>query len=319
MIQKSKSTISPSYAFQDRGPVYLFTNENISGTLKTAGDISGARVLAVGASGDHAFESYLAGAKRVDTFDINSNQKNVIELKSHMIKHLEYGQFMDFFFDKQNFFNPQILQPIQQYFSDDLKQFLATQSGDNSRVNFKYLGACSADYNIKNLQYIANEQNYYTLRDKLPQKIPFMHCDISTLYDNMTYNVQRYGINYLHGKEYLKNPDAPLMYANLSKKYDLVLLSNIFDYLFSAERDMEDKLREMHRRVLLVLLANHMKRDGRIYFHYIWGGNAAAWVNFVHYFQSKNTLPTEFVARTVDAAYKNDNLDIVLYAQHRQR
>ena len=53
-----------TYAFQDRDPVYLFTNENISGTLKTAPNISGARVLAVGASGDHAFESYLAGAKR---------------------------------------------------------------------------------------------------------------------------------------------------------------------------------------------------------------------------------------------------------------
>ncbi|MBQ8729125.1 MAG: DUF3419 family protein [Alphaproteobacteria bacterium] len=319
MTNKSNSPISPSYVFQDRGPVYLFTNENISGTLKTAGDISGARVLTVGASGDHAFESYLAGAKSVDTFDINSAQKNVIELKKHMIKHLEYGQFMDFFFDKQNFFNQQILRPIQHHFSDDLKQFLAVQSDGNNRTNFKYLGACAADYNIKNLQYISNEQNFCALRDKLPEKIPFMHCDISKLYATMTYNVQRYGCNYLNSTEYLKNPDLPLMYVNLSKKYDLVLLSNIFDYLFPKERDMEDKFIQMHRQILGVLLSNHMKRSGRIYFHYIWGGNAAAWVNFVHYFQSKNTLPTEFVARTVDAAYKNDNLDIVLYAQHRQR
>ena len=75
-------------AFHDHAPVYLFTNENIYGTLKTAGDISNKKILTVGASGDHVFESYLLGARDVHTFDINSSQKNVIELKNHMIREL---------------------------------------------------------------------------------------------------------------------------------------------------------------------------------------------------------------------------------------
>ena len=83
--------------FKNGAPVYVFTNENIAGYMPALGDITGARVLSVGASGDHAFESYLAGASHVDTFDINSNQKNIIELKTHMIRHLPYEKFTEFF------------------------------------------------------------------------------------------------------------------------------------------------------------------------------------------------------------------------------
>ena len=278
-----------TYAFQDRDPVYLFTNENISGTLKTAPNISGTRVLAVGASGDHAFESYLAGAKRVDTFDINSDQKNVIELKNRMIRNLPYADFMDFFFDKRNFFNQKILTPIKSEFSDELRAFLKKCTGWNMRKNFKYRAAYTSDYNIQRLQYISNENNYNLVKNRLPEQIPFKHCDI-----------------------------AKSVYS-ITEKYDLVLLSNIFSYLYADSYDTEEKLTRMHDNILVPLINNNITERGRVYFHYAWDEKTSPWVNFLHYFQTKYTSPLELVARTVDGAFYEHMYDTVLYATHRQR
>lgn len=306
-----------TYAFQDGDPVYLFTNENIHGTLKTAGDISGKKVLTVGASGDHVFESYLLGAGNVHTFDINSNQKNVIELKNHMIRGLPYANFMDFFFDKKNFFNQKILIPIKSNFSDDLRTFLKKCNGLDKRKNFKYRAAYTSEYNIKRLQYIANENNYNIVRDRLPEQIPFKHCDISTVYKAMQYCVQHYGSNYLNQK--IKFTKMPAMYADFTEKYDLILLSNIFSYLYPDSYDVEDKLSYMHRNILAPLIANNTTENGRVYFHYAWDEKTLPWVNFLNYYQTQHVMPTELVARTVDSAYKDCVYDVVLYATRRQK
>lgn len=312
-----RADLFSTYAFQDRDPVYLFTNENIYGTLKTAGDVSGKKLLTVGASGDHAFESYLLGADDVHTFDINSDQKNVIELKNHMIRNLPYADFMDFFFEKKNFFNQKILTPIQSKFSDDLHAFLKKCNGWDKRKNFKYRAACTSEYDIKRLQYIANENNYNIVRDRLPEQIPFKHCEISTVYRAMQYCVQNYGSNYLNHK--IEFTNIPSHYANFTERYDLILLSNIFSYLYADSRDVAQRLSYMHRNVLAPLIANNTTDGGRVYFHYAWGADTSAWVNFLHYFQTQNALPTQLVARTVDGAYHNCEYDVVLYATRKQR
>lgn len=308
-------------SFQDGLPVYLFTNENISGVLATMGNISGKRILTVASSGDHAFESYLAGASHVDTFDINSFQKNVIELKTHMIKHLPYSDFMNFFFDKKDFFNQKILAPVTNLFSANLRNFMSIcSSTDNVRQNFKYMKPCSADYNTKRLQYISCEQNYNNLSDKLPHAIPFKHCDISTAYRCTQYYVQRYGINYLEKKSKLSHIPAPKLYANFFEKYDLILLSNIFDYIFHQAKDTSEKIRLTHLHILSPLSANNLNPNGRIYFHYNWGNRFQnAWINFIQYFESQYSFPTKLGARAIDAANKQDKYDIVLYTKNRTR
>ena len=98
-------------AFQDKSSVYLFTNENVTEYIPPL-DLTGARVLTVCASGDHALMSYLSGASHVDTFDINSYQKNIYELKMHMIRNLDFGAFHDFFFSRYNFFSRDIIRPF---------------------------------------------------------------------------------------------------------------------------------------------------------------------------------------------------------------
>ncbi|MFQ6702787.1 MAG: DUF3419 family protein [Alphaproteobacteria bacterium] len=317
MTKISSADVFSSYAFQDGDSVYLFTNENIHGTLKTAGDLSGKKILTVGASGDQVFESYLMGAGDVHTFDINSNQKNVIELKNHMIRGLSYENFMDFFFSAGNFFNQNILAPISPFFSDDLRNFLKQCSRKDACKNFKYRAAYTREYDINKLQYISNENNFNAVRDKLPEQIPFKHCDISTAYKAMQYCVQHYGSNYLNQKTDFTN--VPPLYANFTEKYDLILLSNIFNYLYLDSIYTEEKFLKMHRNVLAPLIANNTTENGRVYFHYIWDGHTGAWMNFLDYFQKKNSIPTEIVARTVEAAYKDSLYDVVLYAARRQK
>ena len=89
----------------DTGPVYLFSNENTAGAVKAMGDLSGRKILSVCASGDFVLDGYLAGAKQIDVFDINSYQYAVLELKMHMIKNLSYNTFQDFFFSQGRFFD----------------------------------------------------------------------------------------------------------------------------------------------------------------------------------------------------------------------
>lgn len=289
MTKISNTDLLSTYAFQDGGPVYLFTNENIYGTLKTVKDLTNKKILTVGASGDHAFESYLLGAGDVHTFDINSNQKNVIELKNHMIRNLPYDNFMDFFFSTDNFFNQSILTPIHHKFSDDLRNFLKKCNDNDMCRNFKYRAAHTSAYKIKRLQYISNESNYNIVRDKLPKQIPFKHCGLSQLADITT------------------------------QKYDLILLSNIFDYLYSTSCDKEEKLIHTYNKILTPLINNNTASKGRIYFEYIWNADTRAWVNFLDYFQVKNATSIEMVVRAIEPACNNSLYDAVLYATRRQK
>jgi hypothetical protein len=289
MTKALNPDLFPSYEFHDGDPVYLFTNENIYGTLKTAGDLANKKILTVGASGDHVFESYLLGAGDVHTFDINSNQKNVIELKNHMIRNLPYDNFMDFFFSTDNFFNQNILTPIRHKLSDNLRNFLKKCSDKDIRGNFKDRAAINSEYEIKRLQYISNESNYNTVRDRLPERIPFQRCSLSQLANTTT------------------------------QKYDLILLSNIFDYLYSASYDKALKLIHTCNDILTPLLTNNITPKGRIYFEYLWDADTYAWVNFLNYFQTHNAPPIEMVARSIDPAFKNSLYDAVLYATRRQK
>ena len=91
------------HAFNTVGQGFLVTNENVGGYVKYMGqDLTDAHVLSVCSSGDHAFTFYGAGAKQVDTFDVNYTQKLIYELKNTMIRKLSYYEFVAFFYGKNN-------------------------------------------------------------------------------------------------------------------------------------------------------------------------------------------------------------------------
>lgn len=280
MSKKSDFYISSDYAFQDESSVYLFTNENISGYLN---GVNPNRVLTVASSGDHAFEAYLAGARHVDTFDINSYQRHVLELKTHMIRNLPYHDFMDFFFDNKNFFNPKIIAPISDKFSLGLRHFMA-KCQDNSTNMFKYHAATSPNYDLRNLSYTSEESKYNKLRELLPERINFHHCKLERVS------------------------------ARFNQRYDLIMLSNIFYYMYSDETITERRFERFYHEVLYPLARNNLTDKGKICFQYIWGAKPGVWTNFMDYFQSQciKNKSLKFASRTVVSALQDSNWDSVL-------
>jgi hypothetical protein len=260
MFKKSTVKISPSYSFQDNAPVYLFSNENIADQLRVLGDFNGARVLSVGASGDHAFGAYLAGAAHVDTFDINSLQRAVIDLKTVMVQHVSYENFMDFFFDERQFFNTRILSQIQSKIPNNVQRMLQDYQLRGKNL-FKYEAGQNSAYSTKNIPYLKNKKSYIQLRNVLPRRIPFYHCDMRDI----------------------KTPFADVT-GMVGGRYDVILLSNIYDYVVpsSAVLSQEDNMKYFYREILEPMARRLLVRDGgRIAFRYMWASSPVAWTNYI--------------------------------------
>ena len=282
-----------SYSFRNHGPVYLFSNENISGYMPKLGDMHGARVLSVCASGDQAFESLLLGASHVDTFDINEYQNCVMELKSHLIRNVSYEQFMDFFFSINHFFDYRIIAPIEHKFSPELKAFLS-QYADCGRTMFHYFGSHGATYNVFQLSYLADPNKYYQLREKLPEKIKFTRCDIC---------------------------DIPKI---MPEKYDVILLSNIMDYtsLPAAHYITHEVYQHFYYNVLMALSRKNLtQQNGRVCFQYIWDvKDKKYWNSFLYAFQQECLPPHQTMESVpIKSIYNAGQKDMVMIMRQNKR
>lgn len=234
--------------FRTMDRVYVFSNENISDCLNQLGDMRGKRVLSVCASGDHAFECYARGASRVDTFDINYTQKNMMELKLHMIRNLPYEEFLEYFFGCSRRMSPDIITPLWNLFSDSLKIFYSQVYGSNDVYHIGPMisaNLTSPNRNVGNISYIQDYSVYERLARTLPEKIKFTHTDLETL------------------------PSV------ISGKYDIILLSNIFDYMYTKLNENELALSKLYDNVLAPMTKNNLTNEtGTIVFDYMWGRRA---------------------------------------------
>ena len=271
----NQDTVCTSQGYRKDLEVFLFSNENVAGYLDNF-DLSGKTVLTVGASGDHAFECYARGAKHVDTFDINYRQKPIIELKNHMIKNIPYEDFLEFFFTKDRFFDIQIIKPIMPLFSPSLRMFmdLYYSMGNAGRKMFAYNGQLDITAHYDNTYY-SYEEKYNLLAKKLPRCISFKHLDITGLT------------------------------ANFTRKYDFIILSNIFDFQHSEIPDAYQALNQFYNGTLNDLAQNNLGPDGgTIILEYMWGNNSSTrdnmWDAWQEFATKKNT-------KTHATGHKMDN------------
>lgn len=250
--------------------VYVFSNENISDYLDQLGDMRGKRVLSVCASGDHAFECYARGASRVDTFDINYVQKNMMELKLHMIRNLPYEAFVEYFFGFSDRFSPKIIAPLWNEFSESLKIFYSqiacsdVKYGMSPMVSAAIVGP---GRNVGKISYIQDPSVYDKLAQVLPEKINFKHIDLESLA------------------------------ATTTAKYDIVLMSNIFDYMYGHLHNNEWALNKLYDSVLSPLAKNNLNNDGTIVFDYMWGRRA---IDRIHLLEDFFSWANTFNARHKD-------------------
>lgn len=242
-----------SCAYSWNAPVFLFANENIRPYLTNLTDITGKKVLTVAASGDHAFEALLAGAAHVDTFDINYLQKHVMELKSKTIKHLPYGDFIKFFFGRTHFFDRKIIEPIWKTFSPELRTFLNMHYKRKDNRIFRYNGAQHSEYSAE-ISYVTDELAYNELKNIMPAKISFKEANITEIA------------------------------TKFETEYDMVMLSNIFEYMYPDIQDMPARIQKLHSELLAPIADNILsKDDGKICFHYTWNTKVDQWTAALDY------------------------------------
>ncbi|MBQ8255911.1 MAG: DUF3419 family protein [Alphaproteobacteria bacterium] len=294
--KKTEDIVCSSHGFLSLGPVYCFTNENISSSMRVLAIPRGGRVLTVGASGDHMFEAYLSGASHVDTFDINLNQRHIIELKNHMIRNLPYEDFMDFFFSKLHFFDKDIIKPIYPKFSDGLKSYLAWVDRATCTQAFKFSGTHNPGFDVKNISYVSDKGSYDRLKSILPDQISFVQSDICGLT------------------------------ANFNEKYDVIILSNIFDYMYSDEPLVENRYVQFFKGVLSPLVRQNLNSNlGKISFRYIWDTGGLVWSNFMSYFEERYVRrcgmnkDIEMSAHYIPSGLRDCKQDALLVLRRRTR
>ncbi|MDE6583607.1 MAG: DUF3419 family protein, partial [Clostridia bacterium] len=100
---------------------YTSTNENLN-YYEQLTSFKGKDVLVPTASGDHALNAILLGAKSVETFDINSIAKYHFDLKLTAIKHLTRTEFLKFY-SFHNLLDKDIYNKFRTNLQDETKYF----------------------------------------------------------------------------------------------------------------------------------------------------------------------------------------------------
>lgn len=195
--------------FKGYSKMYAMTTENISEFLNKY-DLRNKKVLTVTGSGDQRYNCYLKGAKEVVCFDINPLAGLHVRLKDTAMQNLEYQDFLKFFGiiidDSGNcFLDKSIFNKIKDSLDEDvylLYDFIINhfKADPFKRVYHDY----NCDYNgmIEFDNYIIKD-NYEKLKSIMKDKdFKFLNTNISSL------------------PELLKG-----------EKFDVILLSNISDYI----------------------------------------------------------------------------------------
>lgn len=178
-------------------PAYVISNENQRWATSAVSGIK--RVLTVAGSGDQAIFYKLAGAKIVDTFDITRNAGAIQDIKYAAIKNLgltEYKTMLSRLYMNMNIMDVPQIRYLNRFLDDNTRQTIK----QNSTKNMFSAGLGINEYP----ENIPTDAEYKKLKAILNKPFNFISCDLSQLS------------------------------AKISGHYDLINLSNIFDYCYDA-------------------------------------------------------------------------------------
>lgn len=189
------------------GDVYLFTNENVA-SFKSIYNFENAKVLTVLGGGEQYFSSLLYGASQVDVYDINMSSWDVFVLKFYAIINLEYEEFFDYFVTKK-LDDCKYFEKLKKYLPQDVRERLANLYANDGKLSC-ILDFDMAEISLNNGRVIPyfNKEEYYRLKKILTgKKLPLF------------YNKNLVDLPQILSGEY----------------YDIVLTSNIFYWIYSAD------------------------------------------------------------------------------------
>lgn len=212
--------------------IYSMTTENIYGFLKKY-DLRGKKVLTVGASGDQRLNSYLMEASDVTCFDINPLTELHIKLKDAALK-LNYEEFLNFFRIygtnykiNYTFLDYKLFDKISDYLDEDALYFYDYVINKQCRFLEEDIYFCFDDNLglMKKMNNYLEEDSYYKLQSIMKdKKVRFINSSIDDLVDTLN-----------------------------GEKFDIILLSNISDYIHNFYLDGH---LERYREIIDKLISN---------------------------------------------------------------
>ena len=219
---------------------YLFSNEALNNYFNRF-KLDNGRVLTVGSSGDQVLYSLLNGAKDVTLVDINPLAKYIFDVKRGIVKTLSFAEVQKYIVEDEDILSVKVYKKIRNNLNEETKYVLDNlylEGFDNyiHKINKKTNG-----YG-KKCAYLRNEESFNKLKQALNSEYnyTFIESDIQKL----------------NGK--LKPDD----------KYNLILLSNISDYVnaWTDERGSgKSKFFNMVKQ-----LEKHLCDGGQMQLSYSW-------------------------------------------------
>lgn len=181
--------------FSEFSPAYVVSNEDLRWVCGvTAKNCE--NVLTVSGSGDQALFYKLNGAKNIDTFDISYCSKIIMDLKTSAIKNLNYKEYINLLSDlhaNEPILSIPNIDKVLPSLPEDSMNFVNEMNG------YKIFGKGSSPEAYK--EYLLTEQEFLKTREHIANNFNFIWTDLTNLSSLLT------------------------------KKYDVINLSNIVEYI----------------------------------------------------------------------------------------
>lgn len=183
--------------------VYPFTNENVT-SYGSLYNFDNATVLSVLGSGDQYFSSLLYGAKEVELYDINGLAWDYFILKYYGIMIFSYEEFYDYFVIK-GLDDVKYFKRLLPYLPVDVANALCDLYKRYNRIS------CFLFFNVANILEDGRAIPYFNRKKYYQLQTILLNRDLPNFYLS----------------DFVKLPELVS-----SKSYDVILASNIFDWLY---------------------------------------------------------------------------------------
>ncbi len=222
------------YSNDKRNVIYNISTEEIDHFMPVL-NVENKKVLAVAGSGDQLLTCALNGAKSVDAFDINPFQIYFTKLKVSALKALSVGEFNDFFY-KNLMFSRSLYYKVRDYLDNSTTLFFDSlyKNGFESKF-YRLMVNVNMDDSFSIIPSYTKEENYYLTRD----------------------NLEKMDIRYI-------TSDLLKIYKKTKKEYDVIMLSNIYKWLYSNKYLTEEEKKDMFMKFVNNRLMNLLSNDGII-------------------------------------------------------
>lgn len=222
------------YANDKRNVIYNTATEEIDHFMPKL-DVEDKKVLTVAGSGDQLLTCALNGAKSVDAFDINPLQIYFTKLKVSALKALGVGEFNDYFY-KKLMFSRSLYNKVRDYLDNSTRTFFdSLYKNDLESKFYRLMANENMDDSFSIIPSYTKEENYYITRN----------------------NLEKMDIRYI-------TSDLLKIHKKTKKEYDVIMLSNIYKWLYSNKYLTSEEKKDMFMKFVNTRLINLLSDDGII-------------------------------------------------------